>query len=55
MTAFRVGARAMDTALKKVKKSGSNRGLINEMQTRQELYELNRYDSFNQNEKKWIK
>lgn len=52
MTAFRASAKAMEKALKTVKKLGSNRGLLNQIQTRQELYELNKYDIYNKTEKK---
>jgi methylisocitrate lyase len=43
-SAFRVSMKASDKFLRALKKSGSQKEFINEMQTRQELYELLDYD-----------
>jgi methylisocitrate lyase len=50
MTLFRVAAKAMDEALACLKRDGHSRSLLPLMQTRSELYRLNRYDEFNQKE-----
>lgn len=55
MTLFRVAAKAMEEALVCLKRDGHSRSLIPLMQTRSELYKLNRYDSFDRDETKWMK
>ncbi|MBI3397744.1 MAG: methylisocitrate lyase [Deltaproteobacteria bacterium] len=44
MTTFRVGMKAMEDALFELKKKGTQKGLLNTMQTREELYKLIGYD-----------
>ena len=44
MTAFRVAMKAMEEALTELKKSGTQKGFIDRMQTREELYKLLRYE-----------
>ena len=44
MTAFRVAMRAMDTALRDLKRTGTQKKWIDRMQTRQALYDLLDYD-----------
>ncbi|MCG3206019.1 MAG: Carboxyvinyl-carboxyphosphonate phosphorylmutase [Elusimicrobia bacterium] len=51
MTAFRVAAFAIDRALHHLRVTGSTQSLLNQMQTRQELYSLIRYDEFIEREK----
>jgi methylisocitrate lyase len=43
-SAFRVSMKASDEFLRALKKSGTQKDWIDEMQTRQELYELLDYD-----------
>lgn len=45
MTCFRVAMRAMEAALIELKVKGSQKGLLDKMQTRDELYRLIGYDS----------
>ncbi len=47
MTAFRIAAFAMEKALLELKTKGHSRSMISRMQTRQELYNLIRYEEFN--------
>lgn len=51
MSAFRVAMKASEKFLRALKKSGSQKEWIDEMQTRQELYELLDYDP---NAEKWL-
>ena len=44
LTAFRVAMKAMEEALTELKKSGTQKGFIDRMQTREELYKLLRYE-----------
>jgi len=44
MTAFRTGMKAMEEALSELKEKGTQKGLLNRMQTREELYRLIKYD-----------
>jgi methylisocitrate lyase len=44
LTAFRVAMKAMEEALKKLKKTGSQKGFLDRMQTREELYRLLKYE-----------
>ena len=44
MSAFRVAMKASEKFLRALRKSGSQKEWIDEMQTRQELYELLDYD-----------
>jgi len=55
MTLFRVAAKAMEEALVALKRDGHSRSLLPLMQTRSELYRLNRYEEFNREETNWIK
>jgi methylisocitrate lyase len=43
-TAFRIAMRAEEKALEVVKRRGTQQGLVPQMQTREELYELLEYD-----------
>lgn len=49
MSAFRVAMKASEKFLRALKKSGSQKEWIDQMQTRQELYELLDYDPFAEN------
>jgi len=44
LTAFRVAMKAMEEALTELKKSGTQKGFIDRMQTREELYKLLKYE-----------
>ncbi|MBI3584103.1 MAG: methylisocitrate lyase [Nitrospinae bacterium] len=44
LTAFRVAMKSMEEALTELKKSGTQKGFIDRMQTREELYKLLRYE-----------
>jgi methylisocitrate lyase len=46
MTAFRIMMKAIERALGELKEAGSQRALLDQMQTRQELYELVRYADY---------
>ena len=46
MTAFRIAARAMENGLYQLKRDGGSARLLDRMQTRRELYALNRYGDF---------
>jgi len=46
MTLFRTAARAMEETLAVLKKEGTARGLLGQMQTRRELYEVIRYADY---------
>ncbi len=43
-TALRIGMKAQEQALRELLKKGTQRGVVKKMQTRQELYELMKYD-----------
>lgn len=43
MTAFRIAMKAMDEALEEIRKEGTQKGMLDRMQTREELYKLLRY------------
>jgi methylisocitrate lyase len=49
-TAFRVAMKAQESALRELHKNGTQKSLLNKMQTRQELYQLLRY---NPADRKW--
>ncbi len=44
LTAFRVAMKSMEEALTELKKTGTQKGFIDRMQTREELYKLLRYE-----------
>jgi methylisocitrate lyase len=46
MTAFRVMMKAVEGALRELKETGTQQGFLQNMQTRQELYELLDYDEY---------
>ena len=46
MSLFRMAARAMEETLAVLKKEGTSRGLLGQMQTRRELYEVIRYADY---------
>jgi len=46
MTIFRVMMKAAETALRELKRTGTQRGLLGEMQTRKELYALLEYEQY---------
>lgn len=46
MTLFRMAARAMDDALAELRATGTQRGMLDRMQTRRELYEVLRYAAY---------
>jgi methylisocitrate lyase len=54
MTAFRTAAFAVAQSLKELKVKGHNRTLLDRMQTRQELYELNHYHDFDRRERRYL-
>jgi methylisocitrate lyase len=54
MTAFRIAAFAMRDALRYLQRKGESQGLLARMQTRAELYRLNRYDRFDAAERDWL-
>lgn len=53
VTAFRVAAFAMDRAYSDMKAKGNNQQLLGRMQSRRELYELNRYAEYDARERRW--
>jgi methylisocitrate lyase len=46
VTALRIAAKAIETMLAELKSAGSQRVLLEQMQTRQQLYDLLRYDDY---------
>lgn len=52
VTALRVAAKAVEDMLHELRAMGTPRGLLDRMQTRQQLYELLRYDAYTQQEKR---
>ncbi len=46
MTAFRAMTKAVEDALKELKKNGTQKNLIDEMHTRQQIYDLIRYSDY---------
>ena len=46
VTALRMAAKAIETMLAELKSAGSQRALLEQMQTRQQLYDLLRYDDY---------
>jgi methylisocitrate lyase len=46
VTALRIAAKAIETMLTELKSSGSQQALLDQMQTRQQLYDLLRYDEY---------
>lgn len=53
VTALRVATRAIEQMLDELKHHGSQRGLLNRMHTRQQLYDLLRYDEYEQHAQRW--
>lgn len=51
VTALRIAAKAIETMLAEIKSAGSQHALLEQMQTRRELYDLLRYDSYEQRSK----
>jgi methylisocitrate lyase len=47
VTALRIAAKAIETMLTELKSAGSQHALLERMQTRQQLYDLLRYDEYN--------
>lgn len=45
MTAFRAGMKAMETALSELKEKGTQKGMVERLQTREELYRLIGYEA----------
>jgi methylisocitrate lyase len=54
VTLQRVAMKAMETALAILAADGTQRELLDLMQTRQELYDLVGYDSYEERERQWI-
>ncbi len=52
MTLFRAGMKAMEDALSELKQKGTQKGMLERMQTRDELYRLLRYDMDGQHGRK---
>ena len=48
MTTFRVMMKAVEGVLHQLKEKGTQKGYLDHMQTRQELYELLQYESYTQ-------
>jgi methylisocitrate lyase len=46
VTALRIAAKAIETMLTELKSAGSQQALLDQMQTRQQLYDLLRYDEY---------
>jgi methylisocitrate lyase len=46
VTALRIAAKAIETMLAELKSSGSQHALLEQMQTRQQLYDLLRYEDY---------
>jgi methylisocitrate lyase len=46
VTALRIAAKAIETMLTELKSAGSQHALLEQMQTRQQLYDLLRYDEY---------
>jgi methylisocitrate lyase len=53
VTALRVAAKAIETMLAELKSAGSQRALLEQMQTRQQLYDLLRYGDYESRSKKY--
>jgi methylisocitrate lyase len=51
VTALRIAAKAIETMLTELKSTGSQHALLGQMQTRQQLYDLLRYDEYEQRSK----
>lgn len=54
VTALRVAAKAVEDMLQELRAMGTQRGLLDRMQTRQQLYELLRYDTYTTQEKRLL-
>ncbi len=52
VTALRVAAKAVEDMLHELRAMGTQKGLLDRMQTRQQLYELLRYDAYTAQDKK---
>ncbi len=52
VTALRVAAKAVEHMLHELRAMGTQKGLLDRMQTRQQLYELLRYDAYSAQDKK---
>lgn len=52
-TAFRMMVKAAGVAYETLLKTGSQAGIIDQMQTRQELYKLIQYDAYTQQDREW--
>jgi len=48
VSSLRIAMKATENLLREIKKAGTQEGLLNEMQHRKELYELLRYEDYNQ-------
>jgi methylisocitrate lyase len=55
MTAFRVAAYAVEQALNQLRENGTSVWSLPRMQTRKQLYALNRYADFDRREKDFLK
>jgi methylisocitrate lyase len=53
VTALRVAAKAIETMLAELKSAGSQRALLEQMQTRQQLYDLLRYGDYESRSKEY--
>ena len=53
VTALRMAAKAVDEMLLKLRSLGTQRELLGQMQTRQELYDLLRYEDYEKRDKDW--
>lgn len=47
VTTLRLAMKAVDVGLSRIQKEGTQEGIIGDMQTRKELYELTRYEDYN--------
>ena len=52
MTLFRMAAHAMEEALQELARHGTQRGLLDRMQTRQALYDILEYAAYDEREKR---
>jgi methylisocitrate lyase len=50
---LRIAAKAIETMLAELKSAGSQRALLEQMQTRQQLYALLRYDAYESRSKEY--
>jgi methylisocitrate lyase len=52
VSTLRLAMKAVDTGLSRIQQDGTQEGIVNDMQTRKELYELTRYEEYNEFDQK---